>query len=308
MSLPKSDSPTNDDPKDKTTAKDSEQPKDAQLSPEATEQVEETSTQVPTDAVSGQGADIDQPTILTPQQDKEVIPQVVIEDEQEKDSPQAEPATEVPGVDLNAPLKIDEAKTETDIPSVDPDAELKIDKVKDAGESIPESDMNAHLKVEDAKVSEDTTQMNSNKSLFIVGGIVGLIFVVSAIAFFFFVVKNQKVEEKEVVPVEEEQVQSESPAVSFDRSQWSLEVLNGSGIAGLAKTSADKLEALGYKIVKVGNSGKNNVVKTEIQISEEFSGKSEELLKDISENFKDATVSGVLKDSTASARVILGSE
>lgn len=262
----------------------------------------------------GETPDVEAPqteTAPNPGEVKEVIPEVVIRPDvvEEKSETSAVPETAVPSFDLDAPLKIDEASGATQIPTVDPNADLKIDKVKDAGESIPDSDMNAHLKVEEAKFTEDTTQASSNKSLFIIGGVVGLVFILAAIAFFFFVVKNQKVEEREVVPVESEQMQhEEESAGTFDRSKWSLEVLNGSGVAGLAKTSADKLVGLGYKIIKVGNSSKSNVTVTEILVSEELSEKSEDLLKDISDNFKQATISGALKDSTASARIIVGSD
>lgn len=100
---------------------------------------------------------------------------------------------------------------------------------------------------------------------------------------------------------------SPSP-IPLIRSEWSIEVLNGSGISGLAKDIAVKLQALGYAVVKTGNANTSNYSQTEIWVKEELSDKVELVIADIKDVVKIASQGGELKDSTASARIILGKD
>lgn len=92
------------------------------------------------------------------------------------------------------------------------------------------------------------------------------------------------------------------------RSDWSLEVLNGSGESGLAKTIAGKLTDLGYPVVKMGNADKSNYAKTEIQVKKELAEKIDLIIADLKDTIKIASVGAELKDSTASARIIIGKD
>jgi hypothetical protein len=83
-----------------------------------------------------------------------------------------------------------------------------------------------------------------------------------------------------------------------------LEVLNGSGTAGAAGQTAEKLAKLGYTIVKTGNADNQKYLKTEIYLSPKFLA-SDYLFTDLLD-FGTATKSGTLSDSTASARIIIG--
>jgi len=55
-------------------------------------------------------------------------------------------------------------------------------------------------------------------------------------------------------------------ATGIDRSKLSIQVLNGSGTAGVGKKASDYLESLGYNVVQVGNADSFNFEKTTIQI------------------------------------------
>lgn len=92
------------------------------------------------------------------------------------------------------------------------------------------------------------------------------------------------------------------------RSEWTLEVLNGSATAGLAKKVAVKLEALGYPVIKTGNADKSSYAQTEILVKKELADKVGLVIADIKEVVKIASQAGELKDSTASARIILGKD
>lgn len=92
------------------------------------------------------------------------------------------------------------------------------------------------------------------------------------------------------------------------RSDLSLEVLNGSGESGLAKTYAGKLKALGYPVVKVGNADKSDYALTEIQVKKDLADKVALVIADLKDTIKIASVGAGLKDSTASARIIIGKD
>lgn len=93
----------------------------------------------------------------------------------------------------------------------------------------------------------------------------------------------------------------------LNKADWSLEVLNGSGEAGLAKKIASELQDLGYPVVKVGNASKE-YTKTEIFSKKDLMDKVELVITDVKDVIRIATVSGELKDSTASARIIIGKD
>lgn len=93
---------------------------------------------------------------------------------------------------------------------------------------------------------------------------------------------------------------------ALDRLQWSLEVLNGSGVTGAAKKLADQLKALGYPVVKTGNADRDDYTSNEFFVKKELEDSVELFILDIKDIIKIASVSGELKDSTASARIIIG--
>lgn len=93
---------------------------------------------------------------------------------------------------------------------------------------------------------------------------------------------------------------------SLVRSEWSFEVLNGTKTAGEAKRIADKLVKLGYKVIKVGNADKNTYINTEFYVQKGLEDKLNLVVSDLKDIIMIASISGELKDSTASARIIIG--
>lgn len=99
------------------------------------------------------------------------------------------------------------------------------------------------------------------------------------------------------------------------RSDWSFEVLNGTSTSGQAKKLADKLIALGYPVVKTGNAdkqslpdGKQSYEVTQILVKKELMDKIDLVVADLKDTVKIASMAGELKDSTASARIIIGKD
>lgn len=95
----------------------------------------------------------------------------------------------------------------------------------------------------------------------------------------------------------------------LDRSQLSIHILNGSGVAGAAKKASDFLEGLGYNVVQVGNAEKTDYTQTEIQLKSANSKYLDLLKKDLSSSYTVGTTSTDLSASeSAGAVVIIGKQ
>jgi hypothetical protein len=131
--------------------------------------------------------------------------------------------------------------------------------------NVPQKDES--LTIEDKPLSPPR---RNGKKLFFLGFAVFLGTVVVTSMVFILFIKSDQVAKQEVVTVEKKITPSPTPisvATPLKREEWTLSVLNGSGISGLAKKTADKLEALGYIISGTGNASKNNYTTTQIFVS-----------------------------------------
>lgn len=198
--------------------------------------------------------------------------------------------TAIPSVDVNAPLKIEAAITKEAVPTVAKDAPLKIEEVANKPAAPEES------------------SQKSNKKILIMGAI-GLGAIVLIIALFGIVSSNldREKEEPKVAQIVTPSP-SPSPIPALDRAAISFEVLNGSGIAGVAKKAADKLTDLGYEVIKVDNADKSDYKGNKLFVSKTFADKVSLIIEDIGTDFVIASNSGELTDSTASARIIIGKD
>lgn len=161
-----------------------------------------------------------------------------------------------------------------------------------------------------AQKSPQTPELSAldiqNKRLYFMGKI-ALVVIIAATGFVLWMYfKNPPQKQTVTTPVIVEMEPSQKEKTSFDRSEWTLEVLNGSGVAGTAGKMAKKLEALGYTISKIGNAARQNYTSSEIFISPEFSDQSEQIIADLENILESATVSGELTEGTASARLVIG--
>lgn len=196
-----------------------------------------------------------------------------------------------------------------DVPTVDQNAALKIEDAKTQEENVPDIDKNSSLKVESVREADEEAPIEkSNKKLFIFGAVIFIFTVLATSSFGIFWAQNSSKVKKEVTPKEEQEVSTTpAPKKTLKREDWSLEVLNGSGVAGTAKKTADKLEALGYKIAKTGNADKQSYKESELYIAVDTSKEDTVLLlEDLGKELGITSVSGELKDSTANARIIIG--
>jgi len=99
-----------------------------------------------------------------------------------------------------------------------------------------------------------------------------------------------------------------SPTPSFDRSKFTIRVLNGTSTSGLAGSESAKLKDLGYKIGKTGNATSSSTPRTLVKVKASASGLLDALIKDLKPDY-DASDGGALKDSDdVDGEVVLGSK
>jgi|GEM_PF-1237924 len=98
-------------------------------------------------------------------------------------------------------------------------------------------------------------------------------------------------------------------ATGLDRSSVSVEVLNGSGIAGVAGKMSDTLKSFGYKVSSTGNADNFDFANTEIHVKSASSSFLSLIKSDLSSSYTIGNAASDL-DSSAAAdiRVIVGKQ
>ena len=172
---------------------------------------------------------------------------------------------------------------------------------------VPKVDIDAPLAAQIEKSTEYEGGVTpKNRFLYVLGifSFIGICLLVGATAYFYLTQFRGKGEEKRVKMVEEQgQIQEETK--SFERSGITFEVLNGSGVAGAAKKVAEKIEDLGYKVLKTGNTEETSGNK--LYLRADIADFSDEIISDLAD-FDISGVSGELTEGSASARVVLGTQ
>ena len=98
-----------------------------------------------------------------------------------------------------------------------------------------------------------------NRKLFLLGGVVFLLTVIVTTIIGVFIISTQKDVGQKTQVVEDVPSVTPTPTpVELNRSEFSFEVLNGSGIGGKAKETATIVSGLGYEVLSTGNAQKND--------------------------------------------------
>jgi hypothetical protein len=156
-------------------------------------------------------------------------------------------------------------------------------------------------------------QPRGGRNWVLTAGIILLVIALAGGGYFLYQNMNSS-DSVDATPTESAFVVIASPAPSpspdamspeIDRSEWSLEVLNGTGKSGLAAEVKTKLEDMGYTVSKVGNAAEADT--TKILVNKKMADQQDALLADLKDEFNVETA-GVLSDSSASARIIIGKD
>lgn len=97
-----------------------------------------------------------------------------------------------------------------------------------------------------------------------------------------------------------------TPTPFFQKQDVTFEVLNGSGVAGAAAKAADQVTAAGYTVIIMGNADTSTYATSQLYLAASVESHSDLIIRDLSTAFNISSISGVLTDSTASARLIVG--
>lgn len=100
-----------------------------------------------------------------------------------------------------------------------------------------------------------------------------------------------------------------APESNIKREEIKLQVLNGSGVSGLAGKAKIYLEGLGYVSVQTGNAANSNFTETVVAVKDSKKEFTESVVADLSKNYKVAEKTEVLPASSKYDFVItLGSK
>ena len=134
-----------------------------------------------------------------------------------------------------------------------------------------------------------------------------IICAVYSIVLLFLIFRPNKPKEAIVVPSPTPVVIA-TPVPVFDRKNFKIQVLNGSGIAGLAGKAKTKLETLGYPEVTVGNADSKDYTETEVAIKKSKADFIADIKKDLTDYTLAQDTGTVTGDSEFDVEIILGSE
>lgn len=177
-----------------------------------------------------------------------------------------------------------------------------------SAKSAEEEPKNKDVKNEFFSLDDKPSSHKKNKKIFAMGIIVTA-FILFATGILLFLILGSGVKEEKAVKEETITEEATPTPEKLNKEDWSFEVLNGSGISGLAAKKAKALEDAGYTVVKKGNADNQKYEITELYVTEEMESKAKLLIEDLKAEFKVTEVKGKLTtDSTASARIILGKD
>jgi hypothetical protein len=156
-------------------------------------------------------------------------------------------------------------------------------------------------------LEEEAPLEKTNRKLF-TAGIIVVLFIFGVTGWVFYLT-NRYAEKTTQEEITLEEGTTEEPAATpaptqLEREEITLEILNGSGVAGAAGDAAEVFEALGYEDVEIGNADETEG--NELYVSSDIEDLIDVLLEDVEEELDISSISGELDDSTASARIILG--
>ena len=197
-------------------------------------------------------------------------------------------------------IEIDTPQKEVAIP-LNEEKETKEDSLLVPEEIVPNK---VEEKKDAVELSEKQVEEAPKKEKSCIGSIIVTFIVTSLLAggIFYFISFNKPMTEEEKPVITETPTPTEM-VKEIDRSLIDVEILNGSGVSGVAKEASEKIEAMGYKIEKTGNATIQDG--NTLFISEDLKDFSEDMILD----FKDYTILEIEEtylEGTSSAKLILG--
>ncbi len=94
----------------------------------------------------------------------------------------------------------------------------------------------------------------------------------------------------------------------LERSEISLEILNGTSTTGLAASTSSRLQELGYEVVRVGNATNSAFEQTIVRVKPTMLDLAEQLIRDLAPDFEAIADPTLPEDETNDSIIILGAK
>ena len=182
-----------------------------------------------------------------------------------------------------------------------------VDEKEEVPQAAPEQTLSEKTTetLKERPLEEEVPLEKTNKKLFSLGVIVFL--VIFGLTGWTLYLTSRFAPETEIeTEITSEATPAPEAETQLKREEISLEILNGSGVSGLAAKTAKIFEDLGYKVVSTGNSDREQ--ESRLYLDPALTDKLDVLLEDVKVKLEISSVSGELKNSTASASIILGAK
>jgi len=217
------------------------------------------------------------PAVKKPAARRKVTPKAVVEE-----TVQPEPVVE-----------------EVATPEQEPEVQPQVENV-----ALPEPEV---VKTEAQSSGSEPSNEDRSTKIYVISIIISII--ILAIASGVFVYRSRQTIEEvqpEPTPTPEEVVMKEEEKVKvIERKDITLEVLNGSGVAGLAGDTKGIFEDLGYTVDSVGNT--DSTEGNQLYISDKYTQEElANLITDAKEKLDIPEVAAKLSDLDVTARIVLG--
>jgi hypothetical protein len=205
--------------------------------------------------------------------------------------------------DTVIPVSVIEEKLESSESAV-PSQEKESSRTLDVPEIADHQTIQLDLEDQLLSDAQEPEIKKKNMMLYRIG--IGVSTCIIAVALGLFLFSTKKSHEV-VNNVQIEPTNTPTPTPEFIRSNIGFEVLNGSGVAGMAAKSADELKKVGYTIVSIGNTAKASESALYVRESVSIFDR-EQILSDMQKLFGEVILRSETISSSASARFVIGTE
>jgi hypothetical protein len=170
---------------------------------------------------------------------------------------------------------------------------------------IPHVALDSPLKIEEINDNSDSRLETKTKILYFAGVLLTL--VISVISVFLYYSASQIDKDMDTKTVNVGTPEPSSTPI-FSKSDWTIEVENGSLVSGVAAAMTKKLTDNGFQVVGTGNAKNKSMNGIGIFINVNKDSSKDNFINLIKELYPHASFSGTFSDSSASARIIIGKQ
>lgn len=244
---------------------------------------------------------------------KKELEEEMLKDEEEISQEEQQEAKE----DVEDKIIKESAEENIEVVKADDDEDIKISDIPvrsmedlSKGKDSESESLASTFSASEFGLSNGEGSKKRNILLFIV--VFLLVALVSAIFYFFFTgsLKFEPSQQPVVETVSPTQAPTATPTpVEFNRSELSVNVLNGSGVGGAAGKMQTLLEDLGYEDIEVGNAETSDYINVTLQLKQDYEQFGELISEDLKDDYVvNDNIEALDSDSEFDVVIIIGQE